>query len=193
MPVELDLIDEWSKVWNQNALVDCEGNINNYFFHTFINGYREIEEKKDKNKNLNIAWKFAFILTMLAYGIFICYYIKKNISKISIMSWTIFALVLFVLILLCSAISKWIDVKKYQETWVRHSNHLHLLDNEMLLFLYGMEPYNGNRNEEVFMKRIMNIEDKNQQKFSDNMENKEKEMMDIFDKLKGIYSDSSDE
>lgn len=49
------------------------------------------------------------------------------------------SILLITIILALNIISKWLDIKKYQETWVRHYNHLYRLQKEMMRYLYGLD------------------------------------------------------
>lgn len=87
---------------------------------------------------------------------------------------------------LSAVISKWIDIKKYQETWGRHSTHVQRMENEMLTFYYGFSPYDVPDRKDIFIKNMQKIWAGNQDKFRDNIENKEKELMDTAQHLKSF-------
>lgn len=80
-----------------------------------------------------------------------------------------------------AVVSKYVDIKKYQETWVRHSTHRQKLEREMLLYTQALEPYTAQciNRKETFMENVIEILSENQSKFANNMETKEKTLMDI--------------
>ena len=56
-----------------------------------------------------------------------------------------------------------------------------MMEMEMLRFISKIAPYDDNTgNKELFMKRVLEIWNRNQDKFVHNMENKEKELTDIY-------------
>lgn len=177
----------WKKVWNQDALIDETGEYEGYkncFYDIFVLTYLETYQKKERNKRKNFFWKRLFVsmilLGILAYCVAVYVFkwpFETNFKNVFIP----------LLLLICMAVAIWLDVKKYQETWIRHSKHLHLLEREMLLFIYEMDPYDSILKEQVFMKRIMAIWDGNQQKFGENMERNEANMMDRLKKMSGGF------
>ena len=72
--------------------------------------------------------------------------------------------VVFLIVTLLSAvlIVKWIDVKKYQETWARHSLHKYLLEQEMLRFILNIENYNRVDKKRIFVVAVQKIWEENQ-------------------------------
>lgn len=177
------LLESWKIQWNSTEDCSCD-----CFYQLFVKVYCDVVWKKVRNKRKNFWWKGLFIIIMLAgfaaylvfffWSIFHSEYFNSFGSKVLENGF-----LLFLLILLCAAVSKWMDVRKYQETWARQSMHQNMLESEMMLFIYGMEPYNMDKKKETFMKRTLDIWNKNQEKFNDNMKN-EKEMMDAFKELK---------
>lgn len=156
------------------------------FSELFRLTYESVEYKKDSNKKKNSRWKLCFMLVLVA-GIvtFTALAVEKIINKESVwMELMEGGLFLLVFILAGGVVSKWLDIKKYQETWARHSGHLHRMEREMLLFVSGLEPYHKKGKKEIFAKNIIGLWDANQEKFVGNMEEKEKELMDIYEKLK---------
>lgn len=85
------------------------------------------------------------------------------------------------------ATGKQISVRKYQETWARHSYTFGKMQAEMILYLYSLPPYKGleeNKKKERFIRNFLEIQEDNQKKFVDNMETKEENILDIAEKLK---------
>ncbi len=187
------ILNEWKNVWNHHGLKDEENNCNDTFYELFIENYYYASLKKEKNKKNNFRWKYVFLFVFLGSFLFCCsfFYHAYTKDEVKVLQSLISSGILFLLMMMaCGVISKLLDIRKYQETWVRHSSLIHMLDQEMLLYIYGMEPYNQIDKEEKFMLKILDIWGKNQKKFKQNMEQKENEVMDIFKKLKewGIRS-----
>lgn len=81
---------------------------------------------------------------------------------------------------------KHIGVHKYQETWVRHRNSLSKIQMEMVKYSQKLAPYDvqdGDERDMTFKIRFMEIMNENNEKFVDNMENKEISLSDLPDKL----------
>ena len=182
------ILDEWQQKWSNE-----QGDKNlNIFFELFQAVYSYTLYSMIDNKEKNEKYKKFFLLILVIEGIGILgyfflfiysfFYKKGSLPVIKENSLLIVSLILF--IFLGSIISKWLDIKKYQETWVRHSWHLHMLETEMLRFISNMEPYNNSKNKTIFTENIIKIWDKNQDKFIYNMENKERELTDIFSVFK---------
>ena len=142
-------------------------------------------------------WSNCFLLFIIPF-LFGIYYIYRSFSgrrrsnkerkKLLIIGIIIMAICSSSL-LACVFRSNPIDIKKYQETWARHYNHLYRLQREMMRYLYGLDEYKvaqentqGMANQ-AFMKKFFEIEDENAKKFVENMENKE---IKITEGLRGI-------
>lgn len=79
-----------------------------------------------------------------------------------------------------------IGVRKYQETWARHQKAFHGLQMEMIKYRHALLPYNNSDvklNNTEFMLHILDILNDNNQKFVDNMENKEEKISDLVEKV----------
>lgn len=79
-----------------------------------------------------------------------------------------------------------IGVRKYQETWARHQKAFHEIQVEMIKYRHALLPYNNSDvqlNNTEFMLRILDILNDNNQKFVDNMENKEEKISDLLEKV----------
>ena len=149
------------------------------FEKLFETNYKYIKNKVQYNKIKNFQRKYLFVGILLAgivlYIVFAIYNLFNGESqgKILIENGVVFVLTG----LLCVVVSKILDIKKYQETWVRHSRHQYLLEKEMIKYVCRLSPYGDiNRNEE-FIKNSLKIWEGNHQKFVENMENKEKNLM----------------
>ena len=68
-------------------------------------------------------------------------------------------------------------MKQYQETWIRHSAHKHDINVEMFRFSEVIECYkekNKQEKIEILKKNMLEIWNKNQKKFEENMQEEEK-------------------
>lgn len=177
------ILQEWEAVWKQRN--PGEESVRNFFYKRFVEDYRITFLKSRRNKTRNFIWKtiFLFVLfgSLVCCGLLFYYsYLQKDESlfKSTISSG---GLLVFVM-LTCGIVSKWLDIKKYQSTWVRHTYLLQRLNYEMQLYIYGMKYYSQFDKEEVFILRVLDIWMNNLNKFTEDMEQNEKEMMDIFKK-----------
>lgn len=177
-----NIFAEWKKQWEYET---GDEKLNSFFL-LFDKVYWYVAYSKDYNKNLNSFWKGRFlkvlVIGFLVYVALGGYNLYKGTERMSVLIEN--GLFLILLIFLCSLMSKWLDIKKYQETWVRHSWHLHMMESEMLRYICGIEPYEGVNNKIEFVRRILEIWDKNEEKFVHNMEEKEAGLMDFFSNLK---------
>lgn len=177
----------WKEVWKMEigkTSREIIGKKEDLFYELFEESYNFAKKEKSENKRKNFNNKGLFFLVLIA-GI-LAYVVLDVLEffwseSITFVDKTEVLLAVFFLALI---VGKWLDVKKYQETWVRHSQLEHLLEKEMLSFLYRIEPYQKNNRVYVFMERIIEIWDANEVKFVQNMENKEKNLLEIFDYIK---------
>ena len=107
------------------------------------------------------------------------------------------AVFLLSIIIISIVNNKWIVVKKYQETWARKALLRHNLSNEMLKYIYSLEPYDADVKQKCdkrFMSNVLAILDKDMEKFVQNMEEKEHGLVDDILSLKtSAKSDAKDE
>lgn len=177
----------WKEVWKMEAKKisrEIIGNKEDLFCELFENAYYFAKNEKSVNKKKNFKGKGIFFIVLL--GGILAYSVLSILDAFSSISITFIdkTEVLLGLFLIALIIGKWLDVKKYQETWVRHSQQEYLIEKEMLLFLYRMGPYQESKRALIFMERIVEIWDANEQKFVQNMENKEKNLLEVFDYIK---------
>ena len=186
------LLKSWKESWEKAIALDkdCKDR-EDLFKETFSTIYELTCIKAQKNKHWNFFWK-TFFLCLIA-GISICYvaciiYSLKNTGILNpnldvFLNYTI----LFIpIVILLKLIPNWIGVKKYQETWVRHSKHQYLMEQEMMRYIYGLGDYAEKNRKQKFIENVLEIWAGNQSKFATNME-KEEKLIDIltdFDKLK---------
>lgn len=157
------------------------------FYSMFRSCYKEARQKKKKNNDLNFKNKrwfiYLIIYTILAHILlsllFVILYWVLHFSGKQLLA--IEAFVLFVPVMVAIVIGKNLDINKYQETWSRHTQFQYLRDQEMLCFLLHSEPYKAGEDAdkvERFVKAILEIEGKNITKFCENMDTKEKGVLD---------------
>lgn len=192
-----DILNYWETEWkNVSGYVEEK----DPFFHLFIETYKYIKRKEEDNKENNFKWKSLFIV-ILAVGpamVFIVNILPRIVVKIGfifkisflsdlgnqIITGGLLEELLFgvegvvIWIFIAFLIQKWLNVKKYQETWVRHSDHKLALEQEMIKFVYEIDGYEDqNAKRKLFVERCLEIWKINQKKFSDNMNNKEVPLM----------------
>lgn len=176
------LLEQWKEQWNKE---EWDEHLDT-FFRLFPVVYQYTYYTKEDNKKNNFFYKKVFIKVLgLGFVLYIILFIlnlrtENNGLKVFLEN----GLLTVALVFLSGIISKWLDIKKYQETWSRHSWDVHMMEAEMLKFISYIEPYDNVNRKRIFVERIIKIWDENQNKFVNNMENKEKELMDIFSELK---------
>ncbi len=178
------LLEEWKEEWKKPS----GGKDLNTFFELFVPVYEFVFWAKEDNKSENFRWKKCFLYLLIFcwvvyVSLFVYHLFWKDDTKFLSLAGISFSIVL--LIFLSSIISKWLDIKKYQETWARHSGHLNMMELEMMRFISNIAPYNGQDKKLKFAENILKIWGLNQDKFVHNMEEKEKGMLDIFEIIKG--------
>lgn len=176
---EDDWLPRWKKKWDQAAETEIKD-----FGNIFVGIYQDTDKLRRKNRSKNFIFKFLYIAVMiLTLGGFAVFFIF-NIYDGEVLSYELAenSILLITIILALNIISKWLDIKKYQETWVRHYNHFYRLKKEMIKYLYGLDEYKVTKENtqemanQAFMKKFFEIEDENAKKFVENMENKETKM-----------------
>lgn len=157
------------------------------FCRMFYNSYYATKLKAEKNKRKNFFWKKAFLVVLcIGMALFLVWSFEtgentgEKIEEVILKN----GVFLFGITLLCHIVAKWIDVKKYQETWARHSAAKYALECEMLLFISQVEPYHTSNRKKVFLTRSIEIWNTNQSKFGSNLENREKELTDVVEDIK---------
>lgn len=179
--------EEFEKEWRKNDNQE----IDEIFIKSLKSDYDEICRKIKRNKRKNFQMKMLCLIPFCIITVlFIVIIIKYNMEVYSVSksfsgflkkaNWTfpIYSTTIYVIAVIMTRIfNKWINVKKYQETWIRHSNHRHQLDIEILKFLEKLEDYDNLDREErkiLFKINIITIWNGNQKKFEENMKNEEK-------------------
>lgn len=191
------ILDNWETAWTNRASATQPSND---FMDLVEENYIFFHWKASENKVKNFSLKEEVFKTMkkrvlqigaLVIGIYLLQVLLSSLKFLDMeIEFSAFAAVLVFLTALlaadCYVSIKRIGVHKYQESWARHSDALHRMQTEMVKYYETLPPYNGpddltvNR---LFMLNILNVLDRNNEKFVDNMENKEVELNDLPDKL----------
>lgn len=193
------ICEQWEHKWIEEE-EDKEKAKEDFFYLLCIYDYQYSCKKLKLNKKKNFRVKFLCILpfvliTILFVGGVVAYnasilvtsqnfkdFLGKNNWSFSIFGTVFYSAAL----ILTYSVSKWLDVKQYQETWVRHSKHIYEIENEMLKYIWEREDYfDAETRKAYFVKNIMKTWDENQRKFLENME-KEKQMENVLDSLKNL-------
>lgn len=187
------ILKTWEDEWNNLPPLENK-ECDEIFFTFFKDNYDYIQYKKNANKFKNFLWKNLFLL-ILAVGTIIFlkeafhFFIIEENSLIVTGTGVVFLIVTFLSAFL---IVKWIDIKKYQETWARHSLHKYLLEQERLRFVLNIENYNRVDKKRIFVIAVQKIWEENQKKFTDNMTEKEKDLGNIGLKIGSVKADNKD-
>ncbi len=177
------IYDVWKKCWDESKVkMDLFDNV-------FSEAYKKTYIKKEKNKMKNFLSKAIFVGIIIVFIVAMVIQFYKNNTEIELeqIIWNGGSLLL--LCLVCAVISKWIDVKKYQETWSRHSRHLYLMQKEMFFYIYDLEHYHAvSEKEALFVKNILAVWEDNQNQFCENIKVNESKLMDVFDHISNSKS-----
>lgn len=186
-----NVFEKWEEIWKEERQVLHIAENEDVFGKLLKESYAYTVEKAKYNRMMNFVSKSVFLgISALGFlGMMVLW--NKYIAGERSLS-TLLAGGLAILFVICigSIISKWIDIRRYQETWARYSLHRHKIEREMLKYIEELEPYKkyclpGSKpRTEVFIENIIKVWDENQNSFVDNMVNKEKELMDMFDRWK---------
>lgn len=194
---EGSLWHQWATAWkgkNEKESEDYQ-----LFFDTFKTAYKEGKsgKKRNKDKNFLVKWYFVWLLFgLLIIQIRLFFWFLEQMTDAQLSGGDILAFeASFLILLLLASItfSKVLDIKKYQETWARHTRYHVFREQEMMQFIMKTGDYYGldqNAIRRKFIHNIMKIERDNIEKFCTNMEEKEIRMTEDFDKLKLPGSDS---
>lgn len=128
-----------------------------------------------KNRRMNFLMKGLSILSFIAVYIFLIKWNMDNVSKSTLTP---------VISLIPSyAITQWLNMKKYQETWSRYSRFYSLILQEMVKYIYKVQPYRHSMDETTcFIENIIALTKENGNQFNQNMMNKENKLF-SFSKL----------
>lgn len=182
---DFEVFKTWKKVWNEVGQSVKYPYELSWFEGQFERQYKAIVRKKVQNKRLNFFWKGLFTIALLTF-LEVCLRITSEMRQTSqalgdilLMEaiYTIFAM------WICSAIAQWINTKKYQETWTRHSKMKNDLEREMIKFIYHLEDYVAGNRLPTFMQSVLRLTERNMERFGENM-HKESNVMGVFNYIK---------
>ena len=130
---------EWLNQWEK------EGKEGEVFCDWLQTTFDEIQYKIGKNKKYNIITKFIYMLYLIVSFFAVTVYIFMSTRKDAffvINSNNIYSVILIVVFWLISTsfISKWLLIKKYQETLSRLTGFKGLILSAMLKYLYSISP-----------------------------------------------------
>lgn len=185
--------EKWGKTANENDKM---------FYKLLEEDYKITCKKIRINKRKNFKMKFFCLflpVIIFTVGFIVLFILGNQISihmskEIYKFNWkfNLYISVYYIILMILTRIfSRWINVKKYHETWIRHSAHRYELEAEIVQYIEKMEDYKGLNIEErkkTFKKNILKIWDKNQKKFEKNMKNEE-ELSDIPEIIKKDFID----
>lgn len=159
------IFEEWKKKWTS----DYENEEYQHFIKLFEYDYDETCRKVRSNRRKNFMLKgISFFPIMLFAWIFVqSFVLSKAIS--SNMDFVYAGVAVLSGILL-----QWIEVKKYQETWIRHARHKFVLDNEMFKFISEIDEYESLDRKKIFRDKIRCTWEENNSLFLKNMKNETK-------------------
>lgn len=163
-----------------------------FFITLYEERYRKLLEdsRRHRDKNFQVKAFYRYILYLFA-GLQIILLIStirialagtvSNIIEIATFSE---AMLLAVTLTILLSLVKYVDVLKYQETWARTRQAVHSCRTEMVKYLEKLTPYSDENAEVRFKKRILEVLDRNREKFTRNLEDKEKGLLDELSILK---------
>lgn len=200
-----ELFKEWEDAWLSGE-EDREKAEDEIFFQLFTYDYKYSYAKEKYNKRKNFRIKllcmlpFAsatviFLVSIIAYNVSVFIKAGDFVSFVENMDWSfsIYSTAFYgAALIITYLIIKWLDVKKYQETWIRHSKHKYAVEMEMFRYINGMGNYCYENRKKYFVENIMKIWDANRTKFAENME-KESDMKDMLNGIKTVYKKLKDD
>lgn len=184
-----EMIHLWCECWNKNQdpsecnfLQDIPKDLFGKFFYY---NYKYVRYKAEKNKRKNFRFKFFFVGSLLlAAGIPLIASVISYVGNLNWKSVLLYVGLLEIFVIVTSVvIKKIIDIKKYQEAWARYSMQRYLAEKEMFLYINKMEPYRWEERNQIFALRVIEVWGENENKFVNNIENKEKELADALEHL----------
>lgn len=182
-----DLLLQWAQIWNEDTTAFLS------FSRFFITSYNKLIRSAEYNKNYNFAAKKLFLwhvrllavlnAVVLAAYLLICF----NIGHLHLNSAFLLAIETAFLLfgfLVLFPVARWIDVRKFQETWCRYRVFQLSIEEEMMKYIWHIPPYyetnSQEENQVKFMERVLSAEENNIQTFQNLLIQKEKNLMDGF-------------
>lgn len=173
---------EWKDKWNAevNSDGDEEKEDDSPFYRLFCYDYIYTVNGAIRNeyKNFRMKWISTYLVRIIPILLFCrlafmyikgTEYIKELIEKNTDLFLKAETVVFFAIVLLMASIADWINVKKYQETWRRHSEHRYEIEMQMFRYISNMGEYGSSDRNEKFIDAIMKTWGRNQKNFNNNM------------------------
>lgn len=174
------IYEAWKEKWNEKL----EKEDDSLFYKLFCYDYIYTCNACVKNKKMNFRMKIVCLLPLIFTYIFL--FIMKIVQVVKALKVSgIETNLIIVSVLLTIVLAKWVNVKKYQETWNRHSAHRHELEMQMFCYISEMGEYGYSNRKEDFIIAIMSTWNVNQKKFNENMKNEE-QIVDIIKNIKDM-------
>ena len=203
MDIQGSLFQCWQERWSDHTQRDLGDSLENHpeeelFFGTFKESYQTSIKKSEENRINNFKFKGWFlnlfkawicIQSLLFIGA-VCVVLKIplpfliNTALSDLVTLAMLLFILFATALL--AINKWLNIKKFQEAWARHTYTMYQYQYLMLCYLDRLIFSDGSSFEtrEAFKLCAIHIMEKNIEKFTKNMEEKEKNLVEDLFSLK---------
>ncbi|MCD7882751.1 MAG: DUF4231 domain-containing protein [Lachnospiraceae bacterium] len=196
---DVGFLTMWEQEWIRTHSSESEEEM--FFRDCYKKTYIDVCRKARENKEKNFRYKWIFLLVLIAIPVLssiikiVAAACEGKLSEVILQTnWAGYltgAAVLLMAILAASLVAKWLDIKQYQQTWVRHQEHKHKMEMEMLQYLLKTGDFAGSGDaNRIFMEKALKIEDENIAKFVKNMEDREKTLTDIFELAKKSDGDS---
>lgn len=173
---------EWKEKWNAevNSDGDEKKEDDSPFYRLFCYDYVYTVNGAIRNecKNFRMKWISTCLLRIIPVLLFCrlafiyikgTEFIRDWIEKNTELYLGIETGVVVAVFLLMISIGNWIDVKKYQETWRRHSEHRYEIEMQMFRYISDMGEYGSPDRNEKFVDAIMKTWGRNQKNFNNNM------------------------
>lgn len=167
---ELDIVTNWGTKWKTQevSFYDSSGNVTASteglkFSDWIIAEFYFLDSGAKYNKNKNFCMKFFSLVVFIAAYIGLIYLYLKLFNN------EILTALSIVMIVPSYMVSRWIDIKKYQETWSRYTAIRTDLLQEMVKYLYDQQPYDKIDKNIQFMNKMLELSKQNIDNFQSNM------------------------
>lgn len=162
------------------------------FYRIFEERYKRLLGDTIKHQEMNFSGKalyryvlYAFVVVQVILLYFAVHIALENtIENIIDIATFSEAMLLAITLTMLYSIAKNLDVQKHQETWARTRQSLHECRTEMVRYVEKLTPYTNYDADIRFQKRVLEILDRNRAKFTQNLEEKEKGLLDELTILK---------
>ena len=157
-----------------------------YYMEQCINYYKSNKERAEKNKAKNILFKriYTFVIALIPISIIaitVVYYIQKKTISFATTGME-YLICIIIPMFIAFSLAKWLDIKRYQETWARRRTLQVQLDNEAARYYYRIGDYKEDDkvfNANLFLQRSLALLDENVLRFNKNMSEHEKSLTDL--------------